>query len=500
MLPVALEIFSADVLGGYRNMLKRLNKSKLYTIWSLTVMLVAFFAVDGIIAFINRSDEIVDFPLDLNDVLFLFFLVLMGKSILDIYHYLVERPASVFLLVQPSRHINVVLGKLLTTMVFNLALLAFGLGMLTAMTFVHPFLYFVIPPSIVVNLILLTLLASIVGFTYSILSGLKSWPRKLLGAALFSPVISSIYMVMNQLRIGGWELTNYLVIILLISLIGIPISSYFLLESWNNMTRSKATYHYIKRKTGKTFMASQIKKYFGPATLIVYDREVRTLLRRREGVGNAITLAGLLIFAIYFYNEFKNFLDFPGFFIQYIPILVVGLTLYLAIVSLGLIPALGAISRDGKSSWILKTAPVTENEIIHGKMLAVMLMLPFIVLFVAIPIPLISGLNPISILFTSIGAITMFFTATGIGIWHGTRSPNFDESSGNAPDVMTMYTFMLIVLFLSCFLLIPPLAIAFQDKFLGLMMLIISWDISLAILYFGTRGASKALRKLELSL
>ncbi|MCK5309999.1 MAG: hypothetical protein KAJ64_05070, partial [Thermoplasmata archaeon] len=224
MLPVALEIFSADVLGGYRNMLKRLNKSKLYTIWSLTVMLVAFFAVDGIIAFINRSDEIVDFPLDLNDVLFLFFLVLMGKSILDIYHYLVERPASVFLLVQPSRHINVVLGKLLTTMVFNLALLAFGLGMLTAMTFVHPFLYFVIPPSIVVNLILLTLLASIVGFTYSILSGLKSWPRKLLGAALFSPVISSIYMVMNQLRIGGWELTNYLVIILLISLIGIPIS------------------------------------------------------------------------------------------------------------------------------------------------------------------------------------------------------------------------------------------------------------------------------------
>ena len=224
------------------------------------------------------------------------------------------------------------------------------------------------------------------------------------------------------------------------------------------------------------------------------------MLRRREGVGNAMTLAGLLVFAIYFYNEFKNFLIFPGFFLQYIPILVVGLALYLAIVSLGLIPALGAISRDGKSAWIFKTAPVEENDIIQGKVLAVLLMLPFIVLFVAIPIPLISGLTPISILFAAVGAVTMFFTAAGIGIWHGARNPNFDESTGNAPDVMTMYTFMLIILFVSVFLLLPPLVIAFQDKFLGFMALLISWDISLAILYFGTRGASKALRRLEIAL
>ncbi len=499
MTSIAWEIFSADVLGGYRNMQKRLKKSKIYTIWSFIIMGTAFFAVDGIIAFIIRSGEIADFPLDLNDVLFLIFLVFMGKSLLDTYHYLVERPASVFLLMQPSRQANIVLGKLMTIMVFNLALLAFGLGTITAMTFVHPFLYFVIPPDIIVNLILLTLLASIVGFTYSVLSGLSNWSRKLIGAALFSPVMSFTYLFMNQMRIGGWELTNYLAVLLIVSLTGIPISAYFLLESWNTMTRSKAVQH-TKRKTGKIFMASYIRKYFGSATLSVYDREVRTLLRRREGVGNAITLAGLLIFSIYFYNEFSTFLGFPGFFIQYIPILVVGLALYLAVVSLGLIPALGAISRDGKSSWILKTAPVTEKEIIHGKVLSVMLMLPFIILFVAIPIPLISGLNPISILFTTIGAITMFFAAAGIGIWHGAKNPNFDESSGNAPDVMTMYTFMLIILFISCFLLIPPLAVAFQDKFLGLMLLLISWDISLAILYYGTRGASRALARLEIAL
>ncbi len=499
MTSVAWEIFSADVLGGYRNMQKRLKKSRIYTAWSFIIMGTAFFAVDGIIAFIIRSGEIADFPLDLNDILFLIFLVFMGKSLLDTYHYLIERPASVFLLMQPSRQSNIVLGKLMTTLVFNLALLAFGLGTVTAITFVHPFLYFVIPPDIIVNLIILALLASIVGFTYAVLSGLNNWPRKLIGGIMFSPVMSITYLVMNQMRIGGWELTNYLSVLLAVSLIGIPISAYFLLESWNTMTRSKPVQH-IKRNSKKIFMASYIEKYFGAATLSVYDREVRTFLRRREGIGNAMTLAGLLVFTIYFYNEFSTFLDFPGFFIQYIPILVVGLALYLAVVSLGLIPALGAISRDGKSSWILKTAPVTEAEIIHGKMLAVLLMLPFIVLFVAVPIPLISGLNPISILYTAIGAVTMFFVAAGIGIWHGAKSPNFDESSGNAPDVMTMYTFMLLVLFMSCFLLLPPLAVAFQDKFLGLMLLIISWDISLGILYYGTKRAARALANLEIAL
>ena len=71
MSSVAWEIFSADVLGGYRNMQKRLKKSRIYTAWSLIIMATAFFAINGIIAFIIRSGEIADFPLDLNDILFL---------------------------------------------------------------------------------------------------------------------------------------------------------------------------------------------------------------------------------------------------------------------------------------------------------------------------------------------------------------------------------------------------------------------------------------------
>ncbi|MFO7619378.1 MAG: hypothetical protein R6W91_06990, partial [Thermoplasmata archaeon] len=440
-----LEIFFADALTGYRNMRKRLSKSWIYSAWSVMVMIVAFGAVVSLIAFMSRSEEIEGFPIDLNDALFLFFLVFMGKSLLDTYHYLVERPASVFLLVQPFGSMSIVLGKMLSIAMFNLALLAFGLGTMTAMTFISPYLHFVIPPDIILDLILLSLTASVVGFTYSVLSGLSKWPRKLIGAAAFSPVMSLIYIVMGQLRLAGWELTQMLGVLAILSLIGIPISALFLLESWNTMTGSRSPLHLARKNGGQGSTVKLVRRHFGRAVSSIYDSEVRTLLRRREGIGNAITLVGLLVFAIYFYDRFKDFLGFPDFIIELIPILVVGLALYLSVVSMGLVPALGAFSHDGKSAWVYKVVPLDGAEIVQGKALAIMLMLPFVVAFVAIPIPLVSGLSWVAILFSGMGAAVMFLAATGIGMWHGAKNPNYDESSGNAPDIMTMYTFMLLV-------------------------------------------------------
>ena len=124
-------------------------------------------------------------------------------------------------------------------------------------------------------------------------------------------------------------------------------------------------------------------------------------------------------------------------------------------------------------------------------------MLPFIILFVALPIPLLTGLAPISLLFSVLGAVTMCATCVGLGIWFGARFPNFDEASGNSPDVMTMYTMMMLCLFLTCVLLIPQLAVAYVDKLLAIFILVLSLDISLFILVMGTRGAAKAFGRME---
>ncbi len=494
------EIYSTITLSGFRNGSNRLKNHKLYTIWSIILMLMVFGSFTWLIAFVIRNAGEVSFPMELNDIIFLYFMAMMGKSLLDSYHMLVERPASNFYLVQPLPNWKIVTGVLISIMAFNLFMLAFGLGIMTAFTLVHPTFYFVIPPYIVVDFIILTLLASTTGLAYGILSGLGTLKRKMAGSFLYSPMISLVWLFLLQLRYGEWQLTQTLAIILLASFITIPLSSHFLLESWNTMTSSKSKSHLQKRnhhnRVGRT--VSLVRRFFGNSISTVYDKEVRTLLRRREGIGNTITLVGFLFFAFYFYNQLEGFLELPGFALDLLPIVIVGLSLFLAVVLLGLVPALGIVSKDGKNSWIFRSAPIRGSEIITGKALSILLMLPFVIILVAIPVPLLTGLSITSFVFSIIGAVTMYSIATGLGIWHGTKYPNYNESSGNAPDVMTMYTMMLLCLFLFAFMLIPPIAIAFSDKFLGLLALIFSLDIGFLILVLGIRSAGRSYEKLDL--
>ncbi len=497
-----MEIYSTIILSGYRNGSKRMREHKLYTIWSIILMFMVFGSLTWLIAFVIRNAELVSFPMEINDIVFLFFMAMMGKSLLDSYHMLVERPASNFYLIQPLRNWKIVTGVLISIMALNLALLSLGLGLITMFTLVHPAFYFVIPPYLVVDFIILTLLASITGLAYGIISGLGNWKRKALGSFLYSPMISLVWLFLLQLKWGGWELSQMLGILLAASFVCIPLSSHFLLESWNTMTSSKSKAHRSKRNNhngnGNGRTTGFVKRYFGNGVSTIYEKELRTLLRRREGVGNAITLIGFLFFAFYFYQQLDGFLELPGFALDLLPIVIVGLSLFLAVILLGLVPSLGLVSKDGKNSWVFKSMPITGHEIILGKALSILLMLPFVIVLVAIPIPLLVGSSPIAFIFSIMGATAMYIIATGLGIWHGTKYPNYNESSGNAPDVMTMYTMMMVCLFLFAFMLIPPIAIAFSDKVLGMLALIFSLDIAFLILVLGVRSAGRSYEALDL--
>ncbi|MCK5037767.1 MAG: hypothetical protein KAS16_01595 [Thermoplasmata archaeon] len=493
------EIFSTIILSGFRNGSRRLRDHKLYTAWSIILILTVFGSLTLIIAMVLRNLENLAFPIEINEIFFFLFMAMMGKSLLDSYHMLVERPASNFYLIQPMPHWKIITGVLVSIMALNLMLLAIGLGLITMFTLSHPVFHFVIPPYMVLDLILLTLLASTTGLAYGILSGLGTWKRKMVGSFLYSPMISLVWLFLLQLRFGNWELVNMLALLLLSSFIFIPLSSHFLLESWNTMTSSKARSHLQKREHNiKKTHTVLVKRFFGNSVSTIYDKEVRTLLRRREGIGNAITLIGFMVFAFYFYNQLEGFLELPGLALDILPIVIVGLSLFLAVVLLGLVPALGIVSKDGKNTWVFKSMPITGHQIIQGKALSILLMLPFIIVFVAIPVPLMTGLSATAFIFSIMGAMAMYMMATGLGIWHGTKYPNYNEASGNAPDVMSMYTMMMVCLFLFAFMLIPPIAIAFSDKVLGLLALMFSLDIAFLILVLGVRSAGKAYEALDL--
>jgi len=490
------EMYAADVLASYRAVRQRIGKHPLYVVWFIFLDLAVFGGVVWFVALVINSGEAVQYPLEVADLLFLMFMAFLGKSLLDYYHLLIERPASVFLFSQPlSRH-TIVASKLLTVSVYNLALLALGLGIITGFTFLHPGLYFVIPPYLVADAIILMLLASSIGLMYSVVSSLGSWPRKIAATIMYSPMVSLVWLFTLQLRWEGWQLTQALFIVWVLSLIAVPLSSHLILEAWNTMTSSRSKLH---RRLSRERRPSWLRRLVSKEAYPVYEKELKTLLRKREGVGNAITLAGFVIFAFYFYSEVDQYLELPAFAIAALPILVVGLSLFLAVVLLALIPALGAISKDGRSTWVLKSMPVRTKHIIEGKLASISVMLPFIIVFVALPVPMLAGLPPISYLFSAMGAAVMFLLAAGIGIWLGAKYPNFTESISYSPDVMTMYIVMMLALFVSAFLLLPPLAIAFADKFLGFLILILALDVACVIFILGKREAEKLLGDLEVT-
>jgi hypothetical protein len=494
-----LEIFAADALGAHRNLRQRMAKNVPYTVWFFVLVIFAFGTIVWLIAFIANSGDVLVFPLAVNDVLFLYFMAFMGKALLDHYHLLVERPASVFLVAQPMRQRSIVAGKLLSVSAFNLSLLAFGLGLITALTFLGEGMHFVIPPYIVADAIVLNLLASSVGFIYAVLSGLAGWWRKLAGAAAFSPVVSAVWLFTLQLRWDEWQLTMAYLAIYAVTLAILPVSSAYLLEAWNTMTSSKATSHLARRKLRGSILSRPISRFLGGGTLAVFEKEMRTLLRRREGVGNAITLIGFVAFAFYFFTQLDEIFQLTGIVLTLMPAIVVGLSLFLAAMMLCVIPALGAFSKDGKASWVLKSAPSGEDEVAQGKALASFVMAPFIVLAVAVPLPLLTGSSPYALLFSVLGAVGMCAAGTGIGIWLGARYPNFDEAAGNSPDVMTMYMVMLLCLVAFGLLFIPPLLVAIQDQVLGLLAMAFAVDACFLVLYAGTQGAATSFGRMELA-
>jgi hypothetical protein len=348
-------------------------------------------------------------------------------------------------------------------------------------------------------MILLTLLAASAGFAYSVLSGMSSWRRKLFGAALYSPIPFLVWLFTIQLHLDGWTLTQAYLATYALSLAIVPLISRHLVESWNTMVSSKATAHASKRVFRVSVLAKPIGRFFGAGALAVFEKEVRTLLRRREGVGNAITLLAFVGFAFYFFDQLDEMFQMEGVVLRVMPALVVGLSLFLATVILCVIPALGVVSKDGKGVWALKASPTEEGEIMNGKALSILVMVPFIVFAVSLPLPLMMSLSPMAILFSVLGAVCMSALGIGIGIWVGARYPNFDEASGNSPDVMTMYVVMMACLMTSALLLLPPVALAFTDAVLGLLALLLSVDIGFLVLYLGVKGAGGSFAKLELS-
>ena len=94
---------------------------------------------------------------------------------------------------------------------------------------------------------------------------------------------------------------------------------------------------------------------------------------------------------------------------------------------------------------------------------------------------------------------------TGIGLWVGAAYPNFDESRGGTPDVMSMFLMSLLCLGVAVLILGigglalagPPIGFRWGGLANGVLVMVLSLEVGLALLLWGVLRAAKRYGALE---
>jgi ABC-2 type transport system permease protein len=139
--------------------------------------------------------------------------------------------------------------------------------------------------------------------------------------------------------------------------------------------------------------------------------------------------------------------------------MIIGLALFLGAVLQCSLIGLASISMEGKPFWILKSLPVSASTVLKGKSLSIFILALPTVILIPIPLTILDGFPFLIGLFFIIEAFALVIAFTGIGIWSGSKMPNFDETMRNMPDLMSQFSITFISGFATIFLLGIPSAL-----------------------------------------
>jgi hypothetical protein len=489
----AFTVYTADSLTAYRSFLDRVARHPIMTAWFNMLMLTATWMGLKVTEFIASNDlNAGDFAVQPHTLLLVFFLILMGKSVVDTNGRATQNKEMLMILGQPVNIYEALWGKFAYIMMSNLALLALATGTFTAMRAIFsPELY--VPFWFVGTLVPLTLLASAMGFSFSIITSQPTLMRRLVGTAVFSQLASALYISFDRLQ----GTPNYFIPVTMLlfaaALAVVPLTSRFFLDAWNaEVSGTEAT----RRGSGVFFRA--FTKRMAPDTRELLRKELVINISRKEVGGTVFTIIGLAVVLIYLKSRMGGTIATPFFNLVYPLLVCIGL--YTAAVLQYAMLGLSSLGKEGKNFWILKHLPVKSEKIFAAKAGALLVFTPLIVLVIAIPLPLAANMGADWVLFFIIAALALAFGFTAIGLVTGTMFPNFDEGTRGTPDVMTMYLIMMACLVLGAAAVGIPGYVMGKDHVLGILAMAFSADMMAAGLLLSIKRSAKNYDKLEVGV
>jgi hypothetical protein len=496
----ALTVFAADSLTASRSLAARVRKHPAMTAWFILLMLSATWMGLRIAELVaSQGLDPGGMAVQPHTLLLVYFMILMGKSVVDTNSRVTQNREMMLILGQPVDIYSALWGKFAYIVVGNLAVLSVALGTAAA---VHAAFTpgLLVPPWFVGCLVPLTMLSTAMGFVFSIITSQPGLARRLLLIAAFSQLASALYLSFEYLKDSPDYLVPASMLLFAAALCCVPLASRFFLAAWNYEVSGSEGIVQKATRTGSGRLFRHMTRQMDPGTRELLRKEMVINISRKEVGGTIFTIIGLAVVLVYLRSRIGGQTAISAPFLSIVLPLLVCVGLYIAAVLQYAMLGLSSLGKEGKNFWILKHLPVKSERIFQAKAGALLVFTPVIVIAIALPLPILAGMGPDWVLFFVLAALALAFAFTGVGIWSGTVYPNFDEGTRGTPDVMTMYLIMMVCLFFGGLIVGMPGLVMHYDRVVGVLCMALSADWCALFLYHAIKRSARNYDALEVGV
>ena len=242
---------------------------------------------------------------------------------------------------------------------------------------------------------------------------------------------TGVLVDMLGINIGQPKATLFFLLLLWIVSAGLFSAGYFSMKALYRRGFSRAqesdTLRQNKRYSGEGILTLYSRLFPGRVTRELIVKDLRTLVRDRSQWSQMLLLAGLVV--VYLYNFSVMPIDrtpipryILDFMMTYLNLGLAGFVLA-SICSRFVFPG---VSLEGKSFWLLRTAPVSLRRFLWAKMLALSLPLMVLGQFLVYMSSYILKSDPLATLLGCCVVFTLTLAITGLGTGLGAIFPRFE--------------------------------------------------------------------------
>ncbi len=475
-------ILRSDLLTSYRVFIERVKLHKFTTLFFIIIAIIGTRLTVMAGLYLDNLEQGED-PMFIERWVFsvIFFAFVFGKVSIYTYRKLLKEREMLTLFSHPISLHQITIGKFLANLVYISVIL------ITGFILIYGWILFElgpvgIPPDILAEGLLLIITGLALGFTLPVFLQLKSWYKKVVTVGSNTILIGVISIPLRFFYPRDLLFFAILVGCTLLTVALVFYSSRFILEAWSAQISKPLAYLVSMQYDRLT--ADPIERRLIPRNAwLIAKKEIILLIREKDAIVTIITAVFLTVASVGVYYYFgpeglsgtsvSRFL-YPG---------ILAIFLFLGTLMISALIGLAMISIEGRALHIIKSLPIKNLDVLKGKSIALMILAFPVIMPMTFVLPIVATFPIWVTLFYIAFGVVLIVGFTGIGIWGGSRFPNFDPTARNMPDLISQFFIMSVCIICTLFLGAIPAYLMTQNYVVGLIAILVAigWAVTILL-------------------